>query len=80
MEGDVLAGGGGGVQGGGAGFPPVGNDKDRGEKGGERGSASGCAPSPHTSLDVLGLEEKVEGTHPQQASQSDFWMSGFLKA
>lgn len=65
---------------GGGGFLPVGNNNDRGEKEEEEESASGSVLSPHTSLDVLGLEENVEGTHPQQASQSDFWMSGFLKA
>lgn len=62
-------------------FLPVGNNNDRGEKEEEEEeSVSGSVLSPHTSLDVLGLEENVEGTHPQQASQSDFWMSGFLKA
>lgn len=75
MERDVLTGEGG--------LLPVGNNNDRGGKregGGEPGSTSGSVLSPHTSLDVLGLEENVEGMHPQQASQSDFWMSGFLKA
>ncbi len=32
----------------------------------------------YTSLDVLGRREKLDGTHPQQASHRDFWMSGFL--
>lgn len=62
---------------------PVGNNNDRGEKEKEeesQESTSGSVLSPHTSLDVLGLEENVEGMHPQQASHSDFWMSGFLKA
>lgn len=67
-----------GLGGQGGGLLPVGNVDVGGGKEEEEEEASEGAP--HTSLDVLGLEEKAEGTQPQQASQSDFWMSGLRKA
>lgn len=67
-----------GLGGQGGGLLPVGNvDVGGGKEEKEEEASEGA---PHTSLDVLGLEEKAEGTQPQQASQSDFWMSGLRKA
>lgn len=34
----------------------------------------------YTSLEVRGLRERLDGTQPQQAIHSDFWMSGFRNA
>jgi len=42
---------------------------------------SSKAPLPrYTSLDVRGLSDRLDGTQPQHAIHSDFWMSGLRKA
>lgn len=64
----------------GGGLLPVGNADGGGGKEEEEEEEEASEGAPHTSLDVLGLEEKAEGMQPQQASQSDFWMSGLRKA